>query len=108
MPPSTIADLAEALRRFPVLAPEQLAELPQLEVQFSGSKTLAKELMQRGWLSAYQANQLLQGRGGDLLLGSYILQERLGEGGMGAVFKARHRGLGRVVALKIIRKERLT
>jgi serine/threonine protein kinase len=64
-------------------------------------------LLHRGWLTAYQANLLLQGRGSELVLGSYLLQERLGEGGMGAVFKALHRTLGREVALKVIRKERL-
>jgi serine/threonine-protein kinase len=43
-----------------------------------------------------------------LLVGSYVLLERLGEGGMGQVFKARNWKIGRIVALKIIRKELLT
>jgi serine/threonine protein kinase len=40
-------------------------------------------------------------------LGSYVLPERLGEGGMGQAFNARHRGVDRVVAPKLIHKERL-
>src|SRR5262249_44177935 len=32
----------------------------------------------------------------------YVLLERLGEGSMGRVFKAQHRLMGRVVALKLI------
>src|SRR5207247_1933923 len=35
------------------------------------------------------------------------LLEKLGEGGMGAVFKARNWKLGHIVAVKLIRKERL-
>ena len=38
-------------------------------------------------------------------MGSYRLQERLGEGGMGEVWKAKHRLLARPAAIKLIRSE---
>jgi WD40 repeat protein/serine/threonine protein kinase len=67
-------------------------------------KSLARELIRREWMTPYQANQLLQGKGQDLLLGSFVLLERLGEGGMGQVFKARNWKLGQIVALKLLKQ----
>src|SRR5579864_7086307 len=99
--------LIDALHQYRLLEPMQLDEVKNLQARFPDPKALARELIQRSWLTAYQVNQLLQNKGHELVLGSYILQERLGEGGMGQVFKARHRNLGRIVAVKLIRKERL-
>ena len=64
--------------------------------------------MKRGWITPYQANLLNQGNGRELLVGSYLLLSRLGDGGMGEVFRARHRHIRtRVVALKVIHKDHL-
>jgi serine/threonine-protein kinase len=40
-------------------------------------------------------------------LGSYALVERLGQGGMGEVWRARHRFLARPAAIKLVRPERV-
>ncbi len=107
MATATMATLVDALRRYRLLEAVHLEELQTLPSRFSDPKSLTAELIRRGWLTPYQANQLFQGKGPDLLLGSYVLLERLGEGGMGEIFKARNWKLGRVVALKVIRRERL-
>jgi len=107
MPIDSSAGLIETLRRLQLLDPAQLGEIARGAPAFPDPRALAKELLHRAWLTPYQVNQLFQDRGGDLVLGQYVIQERLGEGGMGQVFKAQQRRLNRVVALKVIRKDRL-
>jgi formylglycine-generating enzyme required for sulfatase activity/tRNA A-37 threonylcarbamoyl transferase component Bud32 len=109
MPIDTVAALIEALRQSRLLDTPQLTEVEQtLQPRCADARALARELLQRGWATAFQVNQLMQGRAADLVLGQYVLLERLGEGGMGQVFKARHRMMNRTVALKLIRNEVIT
>lgn len=106
---TTSPALVDAIRAARILqAPQLEAVVSTLAPRYPDARLLARELMQRGWLTAFQVNQLFRGEGKDLLLGQYILLERLGEGAMGLVYKARHLTMGRLVALKVIRKERLS
>src|SRR5262245_21015841 len=105
---ATPAEFLDALRRYHLLEPAQLAELQrQLPGQTAKPRALARDLIARGWLTPYQANQILQGHGQELLLGSYVLLDKLGEGGMGADFKARNWELAPVVELTLIRQARV-
>jgi len=91
-----------------LLKPEQYAELTeQLYPVCPDWQILGAELVYRGWLTAYQMQQVLEGTGRTLFLGSYVLLEPLGEGGMGKVFRARNWKLGKIVAVKVIRHDQV-
>jgi hypothetical protein len=101
----SIAAFVVALRTYRLLEPEQLDELDRgLRTQGARLDDLAEELVRRDWLTPYQLKQLLEGRGRELVLEPYLILGSLGRGGMGQVFKARHRTMNRVVALKVIRQ----
>lgn len=108
MPTDLVAPFVEGLRWSSTLDASQLSEVERtLLPQFPDPTDLSRELVRLGWLTQFQAGMLLRGRGQHLLVGQYVLLERLGEGGMGQVFRARHRSLDRIVALKFLRKEQL-
>ncbi|MCS6850683.1 MAG: protein kinase [Gemmataceae bacterium] len=102
----SVAELVRVLQEYRLLGEEQLNQLSRtMAPRFTDPRSLARELIQRGWLTPYQINQIFLGHASGLVLGAYVLLERLGEGGMGNVFKARHQRLDRIVALKLMRKE---
>jgi WD40 repeat protein/serine/threonine protein kinase len=66
------------------------------------AETLALELCRQEKLTRYQAIALCQPEPTTLRLGDYVILDRLGAGGMGVVFKAVHRRMKRIVALKLL------
>ena len=62
----------------------------------------ASMLVHRGLLTPFQARLLLAGKHRGFRLGSYIVRDQLGQGGMGAVYAAEHETLKRRVALKVL------
>jgi serine/threonine protein kinase len=98
--------LVDALRQNELLNRQQLTELAcRDDARCGEARNLAKLLVQRGWLTVYQANQLLLDRANDLVIGPYHVLDRLGQGGISAVYKARHAEHGWVVALKHLQPE---
>jgi serine/threonine protein kinase/Leucine-rich repeat (LRR) protein len=65
-------------------------------------ESFSSRLMEAGLLTPYQAEVLRKGQSRGLVLGNYVVESKLGEGGMGMVFKARHRRMKRDVALKVL------
>ncbi|MBL8797569.1 MAG: serine/threonine protein kinase [Planctomycetia bacterium] len=104
MPSDAVHTLVQQLRRHPLLEAASLEELTQsLQHRCQDVRLLGRELIQRGWLTPFQVNQLLLGRGDELIFGSYVLLERLGEAPVGELFKARHQRMRRHSALLVVR-----
>jgi serine/threonine protein kinase len=70
-------------------------------------REISEKIVSMGILNAWQAKQLLDGRT-KFTLGSYRIIDSLGQGGMGHVFKAEDPILKRVVAIKVLPRDKST
>ena len=73
-----------------------------LEQHPAAADQLAGLMFQKGQLTRFQAQMLYQGRTRGLVVGNYVILAPLGEGGMGQVYKAQHKRMDRIVALKML------
>lgn len=104
----TIPELLKSLSDSGLLSESALSTLqdsPADGRQFSSADDFARDLVKQGHLTKLQAAAALQGKTKNLIFGDYVVLEKLGSGGMGQVFKARHKPTEKLVALKVLSAE---
>jgi hypothetical protein len=102
----TATKLMEALRRSRVLGRKPLERLAHAWPADAPAERCVDDLLAAGLVTPFQAEEVLAGRGGWLRIGPYRLLARLGAGAGGTVYKAEHSLLGRVVALKVMKRRK--
>ena len=104
--PTSASDLLDLVQQSLPLDPSRLgayiADLRRAAALPAGSGDLAALLIRDGFLTPFQADHLMRGRRPKFLIGKYLILDRIGAGGMGAVYFCEHLQLGRQVALKVL------
>ena len=102
--PLSVEQFVENLTRSGLLSATEIAAFRAClgAGQAEDGETLARELIRAQKLTKYQASAVYQGKIKGLAFGEYVVLDKLGEGGMGVVFKAQHRRMKRLVAIKTL------
>lgn len=90
-------------REYPLARRQAAALLAIIDGGSEGRSPPLDELRQSGGLTEFQCEATRRGEAAQLVLGNYVLLDRIGRGGMGQVYRAWHRNMERVVALKTLR-----
>src|SRR5581483_2323558 len=99
----SVPAMLQAIRRSGLLSAAQLNEVRgRLALACADAEALAKILVEKHWLTSYQAEQILDGQEDELVFGPYQVLSLLGEGGLSRVCKAWNTTTRETVALKIL------
>ncbi len=95
-------EFVKQLEESGILARGKLEGFLAPEMHPRDAEELARELVEQKQLTKFQAGLVLAGKTRALIMHNYTILDRLGAGGMGQVFKAEHRRMKRLVALKML------
>ncbi|WP_417395456.1 protein kinase domain-containing protein [Gimesia chilikensis] len=99
----TLEQFATQLDDSGVLSVEELASFRKSYCpDIDSAEDLGKLLVKHNKVTRLQAQMVYQGQGDKLRFGNYVIQDKIGSGGMGDVYLARHRRMQREVALKLL------
>lgn len=103
---SGVSGLLAAVRASGVLTDAQFERAAaSLSRDAQSAPDAATELVAAEFLTRFQADRLLAGKTGGMVFGQYIILEPVGASPNGRVFKARHRTMNRIVAVKMLSAE---
>ena len=85
-----------------ILTEQNFNALEQKKIRHQNVESFIQDLIESKLLTKFQAEQIIAGKGESLAFGKYIIQEKLGAGGMGQVYKAYHPEAAKLVAIKVI------
>ncbi|QGQ22043.1 protein kinase [Gimesia benthica] len=99
----TLEQFISQLEKSGVLSEEEIAALQDSQSSpVELAEDLGKLLVQHKKVTRLQAQMVYQGQGDKLRFGNYVIQDKIGSGGMGDVYLAKHRRMQREVALKLL------
>jgi serine/threonine protein kinase len=107
MPSLTADTLLAELRRLKLLTDEALRRVGEAAHSHNLPPERWTRLLVDAGLTKFQARAVVAGHAAKLLFGPYVVLDKVGEGGMGVVYKARHARLGRIDALKVLRTDKV-
>src|SRR5579871_1316838 len=98
----TLAQFVQQLEDCEIVDPRQLKIVLAAGESLRTAGDLARELVKQKQLTQFQAQRVYEGKAKSLVLGNYTILDKIGAGGMGQVYKARHRRMERIVAVKML------
>ncbi len=100
--PLPLESVVKQLSDSGIIAQGKLENFVPPKAHPNSAEELIAELVKQNHLTRFQAQAVAAGKARSLILGEYTILDKIGAGGMGQVFKALHRRMERVVAIKML------
>ncbi|HEV3386658.1 MAG TPA: serine/threonine-protein kinase [Gemmata sp.] len=105
-PPTTVPELLDRVRRSGIVPTDRLegflVGLQTSQKTPANPKEMLDRLVEAGMITGFHADRLAEGKYKGFQLGSYLILDQIGTGGMGQVYLAEHINMRRLVALKVL------